>query len=193
MKILNREDYLTKASNIILAGLFVKAGYKLPEKLRLTCGLPSKGAFGAKLRTIGQCWSPEVSSDDTIEIMISPTVDDNQMMLGVLVHELVHAVVGNKEGHGKVFKQCAIAVGLTGKMTATTSTDTLIDYLQTNVIAVLGDYPHAKIDYTKQKKQTTRMIKCECESCGYVVRTSRKWVEIALPICGVCSETMQIV
>jgi len=105
MKILNREDYLNQASDIILAGLFVKAGYDLPDKLRLTCGLPSKGAFGAKLRTIGQCWSPAASDDNTTEIMISPTVDDNQMMLGVLVHELVHAVVGNQAGHGKVFKQ----------------------------------------------------------------------------------------
>lgn len=33
--------------------------------------------------------------------------------------------------------------------------------------------------------QTTRMIKCECLECGYVVRTSRKWAAMGLPICPV--------
>ena len=35
-------------------------------------------------------------------------------------------------------------------------------------------------------KQTTRMLKCECPACGYTVRTTRKWLDIAVPTCPVC-------
>ena len=34
------------------------------------------------------------------------------------------------------------------------------------------------------KKQTTRMIRCDCEKCGYVCRTSSLWLERqGPPIC----------
>ncbi|HYD29212.1 hypothetical protein [Brevundimonas sp.] len=34
------------------------------------------------------------------------------------------------------------------------------------------------------KKQTARMIKCTCATCGYVARTSRMWiVEVGAPHC----------
>jgi hypothetical protein len=35
----------------------------------------------------------------------------------------------------------------------------------------------------KTKKQSTRMVKCECPDCGYIVRTTRKWLEEGAPIC----------
>jgi hypothetical protein len=50
----------------------------------------------------------------------------------------------------------------------------------------LGEYPHAAMDpdaKNGRKKQSTRMIKCECPACGYVVRTARKWLEIGPPKC----------
>lgn len=36
------------------------------------------------------------------------------------------------------------------------------------------------------KKQKTRMLKCECATCGYTVRTARKWLELAgAPLCPI--------
>lgn len=34
------------------------------------------------------------------------------------------------------------------------------------------------------EKQGTRLLKCRCASCGYTVRTTRKWLDLAgPPIC----------
>jgi len=182
MKNITREEYLIKCSKL-LAPLFINKGYEIPENIRFTCGLPSRGAFGKNKRTIGQCWDSSVSSDSTIEIMISPTIDNTLNVVGTLLHEMVHAVVGNEAGHKKPFKDCAVAVGLTGKMTATVNTPELDDFINNTIIENIGTYPHAKIDYTQQKKQTTRMIKATCVDCDYVIRTSQKWVDLGLPIC----------
>jgi len=51
-----------------------------------------------------------------------------------------------------------------------------------------GQLPHARLETsgltTSPKKQATRMIKCECQTCGYTIRTARKWLESAgAPIC----------
>lgn len=33
--------------------------------------------------------------------------------------------------------------------------------------------------------QGTRMLKCQCPECGYTVRTTRKWIDVATPVCPV--------
>ena len=51
------------------------------------------------------------------------------------------------------------------------------------ILGVAGPLPHARLDTggetTAPKKQATRMLKCECQACGYTVRTARKWLETA--------------
>jgi hypothetical protein len=49
---------------------FEAYGYPLPERLRVTCGWPSKGALALKARRIGECWEPKASADRTVEIFI---------------------------------------------------------------------------------------------------------------------------
>jgi hypothetical protein len=36
----------------------------------------------------------------------------------------------------------------------------------------------------------SRLLKCECPGCGYVVRTTAKWLAVGLPVCP-CGETME--
>ena len=72
---------------------------------------------------------------------------------------------------------------MTGKMTSTVAGDELIEYFDNLNIA---DYPHAKLDQKMsngKKKDGTRMLKLECASCGYVIRTTKKWIEVGLPVC----------
>ena|GEM_PF-3007831 len=39
---------------------------------------------------------------------------------------------------------------------------------------------------TAPRKQAVRMLKCECQACGYTVRTARKWLETAgAPLCPI--------
>jgi hypothetical protein len=54
----------------------------------------------------------------------------------------------------------------------------------------VGPLPHARLDTdgesTAPKKQKARMLKCECATCGYTVRTARKWLEQAgAPLCPI--------
>src|SRR3546814_2684356 len=58
------------------------------------------------------------------------------------------------------------------------------------ILESVGPLPHARLDTdgesTAPKKQKTRMLKCECATCGYTVRTARKWLELAgAPLCPI--------
>jgi hypothetical protein len=174
--------------------LFTKNGYTVPA-VRVTCGWPSRSALSAKKRRIGECWDSAASTDGLHQIFISPCLGDNedvggsgpggvQGTLATLVHEVVHAVVGIKNKHNKVFRKCAESVGLEGKMTATTASPFLMAEFAVWLTS-LGEYPHAKLDMLKSpvKKQGTRLHKCECAECGYTVRVTQKWIDVGLPLC----------
>lgn len=190
-----REAWLIAAVSA-MTPWFEQHEYKVPN-VRVACGWPSARALSAKKRCLGECWSKDAATDKTVQIFISPWLVDVSSEAGVLatlVHEVVHAVVGNKEGHNKVFGKCARAVGLEGKLTSTVAGAPLIEELQA-WSQELGEYPHARLDSFKRptKKQTTRMVKCSCPDCGYTVRTSRKWLEtenLGSPLCPCNKEPM---
>lgn len=180
-----REKWLLEAVSL-MAPLFEAKGYKVP-KVRVACGWPSSRGLSAKSPTIGQCWSNESADDRICQIYISPRLDKPVQEFGVLdvlAHEVAHAVVGIKEKHNKVFTKCIRAIGLEGKPTSTFGGKEFLAQAKTWA-AKLGAYPHAKLNGLKSpvKKQSTRLIKCECEECGYTVRVTRKWLEVGAPIC----------
>lgn len=183
---MNRESYLMAAVEA-LRPTFKKANVEIPP-LRVSTGWPSRGGVKAKNRAVGECWSAESAKDTKPQIFISPWLDvatGFDGVLSTLAHELVHAVAGNKAGHGPEFKKIAKAIGLEGKATSCGAGPTLLVELEA-ISAKLGEYPHAKLDKlaAPKKKQTTRMIKCECETCGYQVRTTKKWItEVGPPHC----------
>jgi hypothetical protein len=170
----NRELWLQRAIYPHLVNLFKQCGAKLPV-VKVSVGLPS--GRGSKKAT-GQHWCPEASDDKKGSIFISPTINDSIEVLGVFTHELVHAVVGNEAKHGPKFRRLAIDIGLSGKMTATHPGIPLRKKLR-EIVWKLGKYPHAKLNLAMNpvKKQTTRMIKMECDECGYIARASRKVID----------------
>lgn len=177
VRFLYREEWLDKAKELA-TDLFIQAGYTVPQNIRVTCGWPSRGGLATKKRTIGQCWPSGNSKDGHFEIFLSPYLSEGSRVIGVLIHEIVHAVVGLDVGHKKPFKDCAIAVGLTGKMTATTETEELQAWSREAIDRVLGPYPHATLDgANKGKTQSTRLLKMSCSECGCIVRTTQKWID----------------
>lgn len=174
-KIKYREEWLDTALRTFIVPLFEENGYKVPKKLRVTCGWPAKGGLAKKKRTIGQAWSYTVSKDGTGEIFISPVLADPCRVLGVLIHEVIHHVVGLEHGHKKPFVDCMNAVGLTGKPTATEESEGLVKVLK-QWIKELGKYPHAELDPSTLPKQSTRLLLLECE-CGLKIRVSQKWID----------------
>jgi hypothetical protein len=122
-----------------------------------------------------------MSNDSHFEIMIVPTLADPARIVDVLIHELCHATVGIAQDHGKVFKQCALSVGLEGKMTSTTASPALFEQIN-QWLSQMPAYPHAELA-TRYRKQTTRNLACKCLKCGYALRTSSKWLKLAIPKC----------
>src|ERR1700730_16482913 len=107
-----REGWL-KAATSELRTHFENSGYPLPEKIRFAIGFPSTGRKGNR---VGECWHSSTSADDHFEIFIRADQSDPVEVLGILVHELVHAVLPITAGHGKLYKAAALKIGLEGKM-----------------------------------------------------------------------------
>jgi len=189
-----REEWLQAAVGA-MTSLFKASGYEVPQ-VRVACGWPVRGGLANKKRVLGECWSKTSSADKkAAQIFISPAIeeiDSDTGVLATLVHEVVHAVVGHKEGHNKVFGKCARAVGLEGKLTSTNAGEKLISEFSTWT-AVLGEYPHSPLNGLKApgKKQSTRLLKCECGGCGYTIRITQKWLDIGAPDCPSCLQKLE--
>ena len=153
------------------------------NKIKVSCGFPSGVRGSSANKTIGVCWTEKVSADGNIEIFISPKIANSARAIDILIHELVHAILPDGEGHGKNFRACATRLNLTGKMTATVANEYLINNCK-DWIKAEGEYPHAEMILSDRKKQTTRMIKHECNECGAIWRMSRKYVPQCCPNCA---------
>jgi hypothetical protein len=136
----------------------------------------------AARKRIGEAWHPKAAADGVSQVFISPTLVDPVRCLDVLAHELIH-VVHPDAGHKAPFKRLALAIGLTGKMTATVAGPELEAHLKA-IADTLGAYPHAQLNLSAKKKQSTRLIKAACPGCTYTVRLSQKWIdEAGAPYC----------
>jgi hypothetical protein len=182
-----REEWLLDAIELLKEDFGPYA--EIPEKLRVTCGWPSRGGRATKKKVLGECWKPECSEDGHTEVFIAPTLSDGLGVLDVLTHELVHAAVGCDQGHKGEFRTVAVAIGLEGKMTATVAGEDLLVRLR-EIETQLGEYPHAKLTPINKKTQGTRMLKLQCKECGWMARTSRKWMDLGLPTCA-CGTVME--
>ena len=186
----NREAWLNAVASG-MAPLFEAIETPLPARVRVAIGFTSTGRKG---KSIGECWDNRRSADGHFEIFIRPDLayapDAMPVQIAaILAHELVHAAVGIAAGHGKAFKRIALGIGLIGPMRATTPGDAFVA-AAVPILDNVGPLPHARLDTdgqtTAPRKQTTRLLKCECEACGYTVRTARKWLELAgAPLCPV--------
>ena len=92
------------------------------------------------------------------------------------------------------FRNLAMAIGLTGKMTATAEGEVFKQRVKP-ILKKLGAFPHKKLDASiGAKKQTTRMLKVQCREfmCGMVFRTSAKWATSAELHCPACDGAVDI-
>lgn len=166
---------------------------KVPPVVKVSIGFPPKGGL-AKRRVLGVCCSATMAADRHPQIYINPTIADVEGkagILAVLAHELIHAC--GISGHGKEFRKVALYIGLEGDMTCTTAGESLMGVFE-HIMAKIGTMPHAYLTHEfpkSQKPDTCRMLKCACEGCGYTVRISQKWFEVATPKCPVCDVELE--
>jgi len=195
---LTREQWLELAVEK-LRPLFKEVDVELP-RVRVSIGWPSKGGLKATGKVVGQCWKSTVAKDGVSQLFISPVLGEDQVqVLGILMHELVHASDDCESGHKGHFSKTARALGLKGKMTATVvEEDSELAERLAGFLEQLGDYPHSALDVFEvekertRTKQTTRMLKLECPCDGYIARTTAKWLdELGAPRCP-CGMEMEL-
>ena len=160
-----------------------------PADVRVFVGFPSTGGTAKRRRVIGQCWAPEASKDGSVQIFISPMIAEPVEVLATLLHELLHAVVGNRHKHDKTFAHACRAVGLEGRPTATEAGEDLAGALKA-IAEELGPYPHAPLSFDKDApKSKGRMMKAYCindecpdleagEGKPFTTRLTRLWIDI---------------
>jgi hypothetical protein len=183
-----RESWLRAATNE-LRSHFNGNGYPLPDKIRFAIGFPSTGRKGNR---VGECWHSSTSVDEHFEIFIRADLAEPEEVLGVLVHELVHAVVPVEAKHGKLYRAAAIKIGLEGKMVHALPGILLRNRLA-ELALTLGPLPHARLNIERgadnrgpadrEKKQRNRHLKAECEAegCGFIVRVAASQVKTVGP------------
>src|SRR5437588_12422697 len=154
-----REAWLQAAASFLFDHI-VEQGLPRVE-VRVSCGWPVRGGVARRRTVIGQCFAPSASKDGKPQIFISPLLSDSIDVLGVLLHELIHASFGCQFGHGKQFSQAARRVGLTGPPTATTVGDVLRPVL-VSYIEQVGLYPHAAITVKPKDKVGSRLRLYQC-------------------------------
>ncbi len=184
-----REAWLTSGIEALWPYLYETDTVESMPAARISVGFPH-GPRGTGTHRHGQVFRGDDSTDGTTEIFISPEMDDPADVLPVLAHMLIHASLGTDEGHGKNFGAASRALGLTGKLTDTQPSSELAASFRA-IADELGPYPHASLNAREgggiggAKKQGTRMLKIECDSCGMVARTTAKWLDNpGLPTCA---------
>lgn len=175
-----RESWL-RAGIEQLRPVFERLGTPLPIGVRVSVGFP-RGRRSA----IGQCFSTTTSTDSTNHVFISPVLEKLVETLAVLCHELVHVVDDCRSGHRGNFAKVARALGLVGPMRATQPSADLGAHLS-RISEELGPYPHRALSPRQgngTQRDSTRMLKVICPTCGYLLRTTRHWLERkGTPVC----------
>lgn len=191
-----REQWLLEAVPHLSQHLKATAKLDVPQ-VRVSCGWPSRGGTSKKKRVLGECWLSEAAKDNVSQIFVSPYLRDPIEVLGVLLHELIHAALPEAK-HGPVFKKAARGALLEGPATATKVSPELRPALD-KLAGELGEYDNSSLDALAKsvdgkKRQSTRMLKAYCEKNAvhvedYVVRLTKKQTDIGMPCCP-CGKEM---
>ena len=187
---MNREQWLTEASQLVNAEVFEPLGKKAID-YRVSVGFPPKGGKPNQRgkAVIGVCFDPSLSAGNVTEIFISPLLESAFEAIDTLTHEMVHAIVGNGCGHKGPFKRLALAIGLAGKMTEAAAGPELTDRLNA-ILTKMPPYPHYKLTPQSSTKQGTRLIKVICTECDNVARQAKTPFLTYGLVCGACNIPM---
>ena len=176
----NREEWLNSMKDF-MEPVFKSHGYEFSNPILVSSG------FCTKKTAVGQCFAP-VGKTDTIHIFIDPSRGYGMDVAEILCHELIHAALGNKEGHGKLFKGACKKLGL--KPTRFTgATPEFIRWCRP-FIDRLGPYPHEILKRPMTTRFQSKMKIVKCVQCSFWVRIDE---ELLLPkriCCPYCQDPL---
>jgi len=172
-----REAWLQKIIDI-WRPYFLRLGHDLPTRIWISPGRPPSS------RWTGACYLGAASDDGNPHIFIHPVLSDSTRVAGVVVHQLCHVALGNRS-HGPPFRRLATAMGLVGKMTKTIEGPLFLAIMPATIDRI-GPYPHPALRQLRRldrKLARTRLVRVNCAACGYLMRTTQRWLMVAVPIC----------
>jgi hypothetical protein len=175
---ITRESWLLAAVDL-LRPLFLARKHVIPAGVMVSCGFAS---MGTRSHHVGQCWSTSSSTNGLNQIFISPALHDPVEVLDTLAHELVHAVDDCRNRHGKEFKAVALSLGMKGPMRSSGAGPELRAKLG-EIAAVLGPYPHGKLNVAHRKPRSRKPARAQCDACGFQVPMYRRFLAYGAPIC----------
>ena len=114
-----------------------------------------------------------------------PTVALPAQVFPLLLAQALHSLPGAMSRESVTWREACIDAGLAPADEHWRSVEAGEDCWNTfgAAIEALGPYPHAEIAAGVKKIQQTRMLKLRCPACGYIVRTTAKWLQTGLPVC----------
>jgi hypothetical protein len=183
-----REDWL-QAAVAELRPMFELLGKPLPANIRVSCGHPLNYKRNKRL---GDCHPPTESADGAMVIFIAPVISKPREVFIVLLSQLCRTTSGAFSygtSYGVIATDMGLAVTDKGKSISPSMT---FDANYADMIAGLGEYPHAEMSLADIKTQNTRMLKAFCPVCDYTVRLSTKWALLGLPVCPLDSTTFTL-
>jgi hypothetical protein len=133
----NAQDWLTRLAQA-MRPVFEDASYPFPDRFCVTVGHTSRGD------RYGEAHARSETRDGTGNIYISPYLADPIRIGEILIHELVHLVVGVENDHDETFKACADRIDLVGEVTSTLAGSDLMPRLRA-MIEELGEYPYSPL------------------------------------------------
>jgi hypothetical protein len=140
------ETWLNEAVDL-LRPIFKDAGYEIPP-VHVSVGFGMDGYKPrAKKNTIAVCHARCMTSDGINEIYISPIVHEPVEVLGILVHELIHAVDDCKSGHGEQFQKISQELGSPDNLSVPSEIWRRSIDRYRKIADQLGRYPRSGVNY----------------------------------------------
>ena len=186
------ESWLRSAT-VELRPYFESCGFPVPGTYSLRDRLSPHGSGAARaLANAGIVRRPKTA---TLKSSFARISQIRSRFSASSSSELVHVVLPVDAGHGKLYKEAAIKIGLEGKMRHALPNRLLRPRLVEVLAEGLGALPHARLNIERgrdnrpadqPKKQKARLLKAQCEGegCGYTLRITAKWVDdIGAPLC----------
>ena len=126
-----------------LRRLFRGVGLPLPTQVLVASG---STMVVNGMPALGQCMPSTARADKLRMITVNERLVDPVQILGVLVHELIHAADDCRSGHGPWFAAWARALGLTGPVEGSYASPELRRKLE-SIANGLGSYPQPTIGF----------------------------------------------
>jgi len=169
-----REQWLDAAVAAIRA--------RIPEigsRIRCAPGFPRTFTRSG---TVAEVIPDTDSQDGHFEVLIAPTLADPEGVFVALLGQVLHTLPGALTVASRAYRDALTNWGLAIEGQDVSPTADFIEHWQGDIDG-LGPYPHAAVTVATRKVQSTRMLKLTCPQCGYIVRTTGKWLAQGLPTC----------